>query len=443
MKAALTVLILALIGAGVWMFQTGQFTFAPTRGTVPSITLPPGVDVPEDSGRRLALIIGNNDYPRDSEFPDLDNCIRDARLVKQTLEAVNFDTTLIENANRSVMDDALLTFENQIQAGDTALVYFAGHGIEFENKNYLMASNANFKARSRLGEESLEAETVAKAMLLGGAKRSFLFLDCCRESPEGGWLTRGQKRRGLAQIDVDGDIVIAYAAKPGQAALDGNGINSPYARALAKWIPQGLDHNDFFQEVRKEVDTITSGQQRTWENGGFLERFYFSVKAPGLEVANMPPVFDAPAPRVQETNRGSRAGEEREYAGMTFVWCPPGRFTMGSPASEQGRADDEAQVEVTLSEGFWLGKYEVTQEEWERVMNTNPSDFTGDPSRPVEKVSWHDAVAYCAALTTSERAAGRCPATWSPTGCRPKPSGSMPAGRGRRRASASGTTIRF
>jgi formylglycine-generating enzyme required for sulfatase activity/uncharacterized membrane protein YhaH (DUF805 family) len=176
--------------------------------------------------------------------------------------------------------------------------------------------------------------------------------------------------------------------------------------------PAGYEHHRELDTPGWRITAIWIGMLALSIVGGIVD-VYFSVKAPGLEVANMPPVFDAPTPRVQETNRGSRAGEEREFAEMKFVWCPPGRFTMGSPASEQGRFDREAQVEVTLSEGFWLGKYEVTQEEWERVMNTNPSAFTGDPSRPVEKVSWHDAVAYCAALTTSERAAGHCPATWS------------------------------
>ena len=92
---------------------------------------------------------------------------------------------------------------------------------------------------------------------------------------------------------------------------------------------------------------------------------------------------------------GGRAGEEKviEIApglSMTFCWCPPGDFLMGSPASEEGRGDDESQVKVTLTKGFWMGKTEVTQAQWQAVMGTNPSQFKG-ADLPVENLSWNDA----------------------------------------------------
>jgi formylglycine-generating enzyme required for sulfatase activity len=90
-----------------------------------------------------------------------------------------------------------------------------------------------------------------------------------------------------------------------------------------------------------------------------------------------------------------------------FVWILPGTFVMGSPSSEEGRYDDEVQHRVTLTQGFWLSDHEVTQAEYQEVMRTNPSYFKGDPNRPVETVTWNDAVLYCDLLTARERAAGR------------------------------------
>jgi len=94
---------------------------------------------------------------------------------------------------------------------------------------------------------------------------------------------------------------------------------------------------------------------------------------------------------------GSRAGEMREFGGITMVWCPPGEFLMGSPPSEAGRRDDETQHRVTLTKGFWLAKTETTQQEWESVMGSNPSNFKG-ADLPVETVSWDDVQGWMAKM---------------------------------------------
>jgi formylglycine-generating enzyme required for sulfatase activity len=122
--------------------------------------------------------------------------------------------------------------------------------------------------------------------------------------------------------------------------------------------------------------------------------------------------------RSVATTEGTRAGEERDDNGlkMKLVWCPPGTFTMGSPKSEQSRRSNEDQVEVRLTKGFWIGKYEVTQGEWERVMGTTPwkgQDWVKEGSRyAATYVSWEDATEFVAKLTTQERQAGRLPAGW-------------------------------
>ena len=95
-----------------------------------------------------------------------------------------------------------------------------------------------------------------------------------------------------------------------------------------------------------------------------------------------------------------------EDVSLDMVWIEPGTFTMGSPTDELGRWDDETQHEVTLNQGYWLGKYEVTQAQYETIMGTNPSKFKGT-DLPVERVTWYDAKEFCARLTASEKAAGR------------------------------------
>jgi formylglycine-generating enzyme required for sulfatase activity len=93
---------------------------------------------------------------------------------------------------------------------------------------------------------------------------------------------------------------------------------------------------------------------------------------------------------------------------LTMIWVEPGSFMMGSPETEEWRARNETQHQVTLTNGFYLGKYELTQAQWEKVMGSDPSRFKGT-DRPVENVSWNDVVAFCKKLTEMEKKAGRVP----------------------------------
>jgi len=95
------------------------------------------------------------------------------------------------------------------------------------------------------------------------------------------------------------------------------------------------------------------------------------------------------APRAEETQ-----------VEMSFRWCPPGTFLMGSPECEAGRFHNEGpQTTVTLTKGFWMGEAPVTQSQYEAVIDGNPSDFRGDGTLPVERVSWDEAMAFCQALS--------------------------------------------
>ena len=96
-----------------------------------------------------------------------------------------------------------------------------------------------------------------------------------------------------------------------------------------------------------------------------------------------------------------------------WSWIRPGVFVMGSPAEESARAADENQTQVTLTGGFYMGRYEVTQLDYLELTGNNPSYFNQDSNRPVERVSWLEATNYCVLLTARERAAGRLAAGWA------------------------------
>jgi len=140
-------------------------------------------------------------------------------------------------------------------------------------------------------------------------------------------------------------------------------------------------------------------------------RAAMAASVPAAPMALTTPVT-APAFPASRGMEGSRAGEVREFGGIEMVWCPPGEFVMGSPASEEGRGEDETQHGVTLTKGFWLAKTETTQGQWESVMGSDVAalkasgvkDKTyGDVNATGRDVamyftSWEDAQAYLAKL---------------------------------------------
>ncbi len=119
---------------------------------------------------------------------------------------------------------------------------------------------------------------------------------------------------------------------------------------------------------------------------------------------------------AQDSFVGAMPGDERQVRGIKLCWCPPGRFTMGSPANEAGHRPDEVQVAVRLTKGFWTGKYEVTQGDWKRTLGELPGKPTNElpagDDLPVGNVSYLQAEAFCRKLTEKAVAAKELPPDW-------------------------------
>jgi formylglycine-generating enzyme required for sulfatase activity len=148
--------------------------------------------------------------------------------------------------------------------------------------------------------------------------------------------------------------------------------------------------------------------------------FSFVLLASGTlgcqRVASVTTVDEPAKTVVPSAFNGSKAGEPREVASIQLCWCPPGTFKMGSPRSERERRPGEDQVEVTLTRGFWMGKYEATQGQWKRVMGKLPGELTAELPEgedfPVGNVNFAEAEAFCHRLTELGRLSGNLPKDW-------------------------------
>jgi formylglycine-generating enzyme required for sulfatase activity len=155
---------------------------------------------------------------------------------------------------------------------------------------------------------------------------------------------------------------------------------------------------------------VDDGLQYSSDAGNFNIDMFYVYAFNDHQESGIP--FELNADNVRVLTSGQEEEQEEKQStdvSLEMLWVEPGTFTMGSPTSENGHRSNETQHEVTLTNGFWLGKHEVTQAQWENVMGDNPSHFKG-ADRPVEIVSWDEVTSFCEKLTEMEDEAGRLPA---------------------------------
>ena len=400
------------------------------------------VGTPAVNQRRVALVIGNSDYP--SSRARLRNPVNDARIIGGTLRELGFEVLQRENLSRQQMLEAMQSFSRQLGNGGVGLFYYAGHGVQVSGRNYLVPTDFGRMASLQdVENELLYAGQVLETM---AAKRglNIVVLDACRNNPTDLEFPPGVSQ-GFAEItNTPAGTFIAYSTSPGKTASDGAGQNSPYSVALAQSLrmrPSRLE--DVFIHTRIEIDKSTGGQQIPWENSSIKTVFFFRPdEVASTPLPNLVPTgplrnqllggllgglrqitFTVPVVNTSgrvTTGLEGRAQSYREDlrgVGLEMVEIPGGRFAMGSNAADADAAyadakryNDEVSRDTVTAEmpqhnvnvpGFYMGRYEITQRQWLAVMGSLPrieAKYRGD-DLPVVNVSWRDAEKFCERLS--------------------------------------------
>jgi peptidoglycan hydrolase-like protein with peptidoglycan-binding domain len=229
--------------------------------------------------RRVALVIGNSAY---QYAPHLPNPTNDAEAMAATLQKLGFEVTKGIDLDRTETEMIIREFSKTLPGADVALLFYAGHGIQVGDHNYLVPIDAQLADETDLHFEATDLDLVLDVM--GREPRvNLVFLDACRDNPFAQTLARsmGSTRstsigRGLAVVDATAGSFIAYATDPHQVALDGNGNHSPFTAALLSHLETpGLSISDMMIEVRNDVLSATQQKQRPWENSSLTSPFYF------------------------------------------------------------------------------------------------------------------------------------------------------------------------
>ena len=240
----------------------------------------PGTSRPRTN--RVALVIGNAAYQNVSP---LTNAGRDAEALAAEFDALGFrKVTLLRDLTREQMFAALRAFAKEAETSDWAVIYFAGHGLEMGGINWLAPVDAQFRTDRDVRLEAVSIDELSTA-IEGVRGLRLIVLDACRNNPFAPQMRFTNSTRslgtGLARVEPGGGTMVAYAAKAGQVAHDGDDGNSPFMKALLKRLKQpGLEISMLFRFVRDDVLAATGRQQEPFVYGSLpSEPFYFRTAA--------------------------------------------------------------------------------------------------------------------------------------------------------------------
>jgi uncharacterized protein len=222
------------------------------------------------AARRVALLIGNAAY---ANVAQLQNPHNDAQLIASAFTRAGFDKVVVKfDLARSDLVASLRSFEEEAAAADIAVIYYSGHGIELGGENYVVPTDARLATDRDVEDEAVSLTRILRTV--EGAKRlRLVILDACRDNPFSVKMTRQNASRavarGLARVEPStGDLLVAYAAKAGTVAWDGDGKNSPFSEAIARRLfERGVDIRIALGRVRDDVLAATNNYQEPFSYG--------------------------------------------------------------------------------------------------------------------------------------------------------------------------------
>ena len=238
---------------------------------------------------KLALVIGNQRYTGDKPLP---NAISDASLMSQTLNKLGFTVTQRTDLKREEMVAAVNDFAARIPEGATALVYYAGHGMQIGGSSFLNPVDMAITSEQHTPLRAYPLKTLLESLSKTKSAVNIVVLDACRNNPfrvQESIRYRSFGNLGLSRVEAPRGTLIAYSTMPGQLAADGTGSNSVYTSALVK-IMQEPDREieEIFKMVSTEVRRKTLDDQIPWYESSITDRYYLKPPEGTTVIAGKP-----------------------------------------------------------------------------------------------------------------------------------------------------------
>ena len=261
---------------------------APEQKAASAPAAPPAAVTNASSGRRVALVIGNGAYAHVKALPNPPN---DARSVASSLRDIGFAVSEGIDLDRAAMQKTTRDFLRDAARAQVAVVYYAGHGVQIDGRNYLVPVDVQLVAGRNITDGMIDMDTILAA-LDDQVRTNILILDACRNNPLEPKVASAGSNRGIEAgsglaaptslgtgATLGAGTLIAFATAPGQVALDGEGANSPFSAALSRHIgTPGIEVQQMLTRVRAEVVAKTGGKQVPWSNSSLLGEVFLAEK---------------------------------------------------------------------------------------------------------------------------------------------------------------------
>ncbi|MBR0721311.1 caspase family protein [Bradyrhizobium manausense] len=274
--------------------------------------------------RRVALVIGNGAY---RNVPTLTNPPNDASDIAAALSRLGFTVALATNAGFDDMRRRLIAFGRDAAGADMAAVYFAGHGMEINGENWLIPIDAELKRDTDAANEAINLQSVM-LQVSNTTSLGLVILDACRNNPFAARMNRSMATRaaptsGLGRIEPVGNVLVAYAARDGTTALDGEARNSPFAAALLRNIEApGVEVTFMFRNVRDDVMEATRNEQQPFVYGSLSRKAIYLAGRPP-DGAEGTPTQAAVSPAPMQTTTAPTI--DPALVGTWEIMVPSGR----------------------------------------------------------------------------------------------------------------------
>jgi uncharacterized protein YecT (DUF1311 family) len=267
------------------LFLTVIFGYLPTEASTRSL---------------YALVIGNSAYHQNP----LRNPVNDATDMAEVLEKFGFFVELHTNADQRTMDEAVVNFSRKLNSNNSVgLFYFAGHGVEYRGRNYLIPIKAGIGNELDLKYKALDAGYVLDGMSEAGNGLNMVILDACRNNPYRSMFRSAS--RGLKRMNPARGTLMLYATQPGAVASDGSGRNGIFTKHLLSAMQaDGLEIEQVFKRTALAVDRETGGRQTPWVEGVVLGHFAFNEGGETMKLSPVPAIQPLTPPPPEKPQTG-------------------------------------------------------------------------------------------------------------------------------------------